>query len=101
MGCVAGRIGAPGNPREGLLTTMILAALGGCWWPIEITPPWMQSLSLALPTGWAMDALHRLVHFGYGAGAAGPHVAALSLGAIVAGWAGALRALPPFAVTAR
>jgi hypothetical protein len=26
---------------------MILAALGGCWWPIEITPPWMQSLSLA------------------------------------------------------
>ena len=48
----------------GVLTTMVLAALGGCWWPIEITPEWMQSLALALPTGWTMDALHKLVNFG-------------------------------------
>ena len=71
-----------------MLTTMILAALGGCWWPIEITPPWMQSLALVLPTGWTMDALHKLVNFGYGAEAAAPHVA-LAASAMVCGWGGA------------
>jgi ABC-type Na+ efflux pump permease subunit len=73
----------------GVLGTMILAALGGCWWPIEITPPWMQSLATALPTGWAMDALHRLVHFGDTAASALPHTAALASGALVLGWIGA------------
>ena len=53
-------------PALGVFATQILAALGGCWWPIEVTPPWMQKLSLALPTGWAMDALHKLVNFGDG-----------------------------------
>ena len=73
----------------GVLTTMILAALGGCWWPIEITPEWMQSLSLALPTGWTMDALHKLVNFGYESSAAAPQVAALAVAAVLCGWAGA------------
>src|SRR5262249_26067522 len=26
----------------GVLASNALAALGGCWWPIEITPAWMQ-----------------------------------------------------------
>jgi hypothetical protein len=26
----------------GVLLTNVLAALGGCWWPIEVTPPAMQ-----------------------------------------------------------
>lgn len=73
----------------GVVTTMALAALGGCWWPIEIAPAWMQSLSLALPTGWTMDAMHRLVSFGDPASAALPHVAALSSSAIAAGWGAA------------
>ena len=73
----------------GVLTTMVLAALGGCWWPIEITPEWMQSLALALPTGWTMDALHKLVNFGYGPAAAAPHVAALAVGTVLCGWGGA------------
>jgi len=72
----------------GVLATLGLAALGGCWWPIEITPPWMQSLALALPTGWTMDALHRLVSFGDPASAALPHGAALFATAAVVGVAG-------------
>jgi ABC-type multidrug transport system permease subunit len=72
----------------GVVATMALAALGGCWWPIEITPPWMQSLALAVPTGWAMDALHKLVHFGYGPSTAVPHVSALIVAALASGWAG-------------
>lgn len=43
--------------------SMVLAALGGCWWPIEITPEWMQGLQMFLPTGWTMDALHKLISF--------------------------------------
>ena len=73
----------------GVLTTMVLAALGGCWWPIEITPQWMQSLSLALPTGWTMDAMHKLVNFGYEWTVALPHVAALAAATVVCGWGGA------------
>jgi len=73
----------------GVLSSLALAALGGCWWPIEITPAWMQSLALALPTGWTMDALHRLVNFGYAPATALPHVAALAAAALVAGWGAA------------
>lgn len=67
----------------GVLGTMALAALGGCWWPIEITPAWMQSLAGFLPTGWTMDALHKLVSFGYGPAAALPHAAALATAALL------------------
>jgi ABC-type Na+ efflux pump permease subunit len=72
----------------GVLVTMVLAALGGCWWPIEVTPAWMQSFALVLPTGWAMDAMHKLISFGYGASAAVPHAAGLAVAALVAGVAG-------------
>ncbi len=73
----------------GVLTSLVLAALGGCWWPIEITPPWMQSLALALPSGWTMDALHKLVNFGFAPAAAAPHVAVLAVAALGAGAAAA------------
>jgi ABC-type multidrug transport system permease subunit len=72
----------------GILTTMVLAALGGCWWPIEITPDWMQTLARLLPTGWAMDAMHKLINFGDPAASALPHVATMAIGALVVGWLG-------------
>jgi ABC-type Na+ efflux pump permease subunit len=73
----------------GVFSTQIMAALGGCWWPIEITPSWMQTAALFLPTGWAMDAIHKLVNFGYDAPVAVPHLAAMLAGALVLGWIGA------------
>jgi len=69
----------------GVLTTNALAALGGCWWPIEITPAWMQSFSKCLPTGWAMSALHNLVNFQHGPASALPHVAAMLLATLATG----------------
>ncbi|MBM4117635.1 ABC transporter permease [bacterium] len=65
----------------GVLAANLLGALGGCWWPIEITPPFMQKLALCLPTGWAMDALHRLVSFGQGPASVLPHVFGMALAA--------------------
>jgi len=73
----------------GLMATMLFAALGGCWWPIEITPAWMQSLQLVLPSGWAMDAMHRLISFGHGPTVVLPHLAALLTAALVVGWVAA------------
>jgi len=72
----------------GVLAANVLAALGGCWWPIEITPDWMQSLAWALPTGWAMDALHHLVSYRSGPAAVLPHVGLMAAVTLVLGfWA--------------
>lgn len=73
----------------GVLSSLVLAALGGCWWPIEITPPWMQNLAMALPTGWTMDAMHKLVSFAYSPATAVPNVVALAGASLAAGWGGA------------
>jgi ABC-type Na+ efflux pump permease subunit len=67
----------------GIIVANVLAALGGCWWPIEITPAWMQKLQLFLPTGWAMDALHKLVSFGAGSASVIPHVVGMLLGSVI------------------
>lgn len=48
----------------GIFATLILAALGGCWWPVEILPAGMKALALALPTGQTMHALVRLMVWG-------------------------------------
>lgn len=69
----------------GVLTGNALGALGGCWWPIEIAPAWMQSLAICLPSGWAMDAMHRLLSFRMGAAAALPHALALCAATIAVG----------------
>jgi ABC-type Na+ efflux pump permease subunit len=69
----------------GVLVSNVLAALGGCWWPIEITPKPMQTLAEFLPTGWTMGALHKLVSFGLPAASALPQVALLFLFALAFG----------------
>ncbi len=63
----------------------VFAALGGCWWPIEITPDFMQKLALFLPTGWMMDAMHKLVSFGASPATTLPHVLGMSFGALLLG----------------
>lgn len=69
----------------GVLASNVLAALGGCWWPIEVTPKPMQQLASFLPTGWTMDALHKLVSFGLPASSALPQAALLALFALLVG----------------
>ena len=54
-----------------------------------MTPAWMQQLALLLPTGWAMDALHKLVSFAYAPPVVLPHLLAMLGGALVLGWVGA------------
>lgn len=73
----------------GVMITMALAALGGAWWPIEITPDWMQTVAIIIPTGWTMDAMHNLVNFGYGPASVLPQLFTILTATVVLAWAGA------------
>ncbi|HZL44567.1 MAG TPA: ABC transporter permease [Verrucomicrobiae bacterium] len=52
-----------------VLASLLMAALGGCWWPLEIGPPALKTIALCTPSGWALQALHQLISFGSGLGA--------------------------------
>ena len=67
----------------GVLTSLVLAPIGGSWWPLFITPPFMQSLAKLTPHGWANDALNRLMLFGAEFGDVLPSMAALLVFAAV------------------
>jgi ABC-2 type transport system permease protein len=70
------------NPEQvsavSIVTTLAMAALGGCWWPIEVVPPVFKAIAFALPTGWAMDGMHKIISFGYGFGAVALNAAVLA-----------------------
>ena len=55
------------------------AAIGGCWWPLELAPPFFQHLAHTVPTGWALDALHQLITFGAGLERALPAIGVVAL----------------------
>ena len=68
----------------GVILSNVLAGLGGCWWPIEVTPLWAQKLAVFLPTGLTMNALHQLVNFGASPASVVPHLCALAIAAALA-----------------
>ena len=50
----------------GWILPLFLSAIGGCWWPLEIVPQWLQIAGHISPAAWAMGALHGLISFGRG-----------------------------------
>ncbi len=48
------------------ILSMLLGALGGCWWSSELMPKWLWTAAHVLPTAWAMDGFHALISFGRG-----------------------------------
>lgn len=47
-------------------SSMMMAALGGAWWPLDITPPFMQRLGHLFPSAWAMDGFQSVILRGAG-----------------------------------
>jgi ABC-type Na+ efflux pump permease subunit len=68
----------------GVILSNVMAGLGGCWWPIEVTPFWAQKLAIFLPTGLTMNALHKLVNFGAAPSTVVPHLCVLAVAAACA-----------------
>ena len=93
LAILLGSIAKTGNQAAnlGAFATMVLAALGGCWWPIEVAPSWMQQIQMLFPTGWTMDALHKLISFGMSWQNVLPHMAVLIAATILIGWMAARR----------
>jgi ABC-type multidrug transport system permease subunit len=67
-----------------VLASMVMAALGGCWWPLEGVPDSLRTLAHVFPTAWALDALHQMITFGGGFAAASRAVGVLVLFAVTA-----------------
>lgn len=68
LGVLAGSVLAAEDRVTGIcvLISLLMAALGGCWWPLEMAPPAAKTIALCVPTGWAMQALNQLITFGNG-----------------------------------
>lgn len=45
----------------GVTISMAMAAIGGCWWPLDFEPAWMRELARWLPTTWTMQAFNDLM----------------------------------------
>jgi ABC-2 type transport system permease protein len=51
-----------------IMLGMVMALLGGCWYPIELFPEFVQNAVKVLPTTWAMQGLLDIVLRGQGIG---------------------------------
>jgi ABC-type multidrug transport system permease subunit len=49
----------------GIFGSMALAALGGCWWPIEIVPETFKTIARLTPSYWSMHGLQSVLYFGH------------------------------------
>jgi ABC-2 type transport system permease protein len=66
-----------------IMLGMTMALLGGCWYPLEMFPQFIQSAVRVLPTTWAMQGMLDLVLRGQGLVAILPEAGVLLLFALV------------------
>lgn len=48
------------------LLALVLAPIGGAWWPLAIVPDFMNVIGHLSPVAWVMDGFHDLIFFGGG-----------------------------------
>jgi ABC-2 type transport system permease protein len=73
------------------ITGLLLAPLGGCWWPFFLYPDWLQNIARITPHAWATTGFNKLMVFGADFGAAVPNMLALLGFAVVFGVIAVLR----------
>ncbi len=68
LGVMIGAFAKTRSQAGGLRTmmAMLLAALGGAWWPLEVTPQAYQAAVKVLPTTWAMTGFNNVILRGLG-----------------------------------
>jgi len=67
------------------ITSLILAPLGGCWWPLFLYPEWLQTIAKITPHAWATDGFNRLMLYGSDFSSAVPNMIALFVFAVIFG----------------
>lgn len=67
----------------GIWTAVLLAPLGGLWWPLEVVGPTMRKIGYAVPTGWAMEAVNSMLAFDAGFREIAPFAAAMAAMTVV------------------
>ena len=60
-----------------VVTALVLAPLGGCWWPLFIMPRWLQTVAKISPHAWATTGFNKLMLFSADFGAVVPEMLAL------------------------
>jgi len=68
LGVMLGAFARTSRQAGGLsvMFSLLMAALGGAWWPMEITPAAYQTAVKVLPSTWAMSGLTDVVMNGQG-----------------------------------
>jgi ABC-2 type transport system permease protein len=67
LGCMLGTLVKTEGQANGLsMLGMVMALLGGCWYPIELFPQFVRTAVKILPTSWAMQGMLDIVLRGQG-----------------------------------
>jgi len=61
-----------------VVTALVMSALGGCWWPLEVVSRPFRIIAMLLPTGWTMKGLNKIIMFGYGLSSVGLNIIVLA-----------------------
>ncbi|MDE3196930.1 MAG: ABC-2 transporter permease [Acidobacteriota bacterium] len=72
FGLLIAGLGKTAEATRGLaiFVTLIMVMLGGAWVPAFLFPQWLQTLTMFIPTRWAMDGLDGMTWRGLGFSAA-------------------------------
>lgn len=73
------------------ITGLLLAPLGGCWWPFFLYPDWLQTIAKITPHAWATSGFNKLMVFGADLSSVVPNMLALLGFAVVFGTIAAWR----------
>lgn len=88
FGLLVASLGKTPEATRGLaiLATLLLVMLGGAWVPSFVFPEWLQSLTLVVPTRWAVDGLEAMTWRAQGLEAAWLPVLAMLAFSALFGW---------------
>jgi len=67
------------------ITALVLAPLGGCWWPLFLYPQWLQNIAKVTPHAWATSGFNKIMVFGADFNAAVPSMLALLVFTVIFG----------------
>jgi ABC-2 type transport system permease protein len=74
-----------------VITSLLLAPLGGCWWPSFLYPDWLQNIAKITPHAWATEGFNKLMLFGASFGDVWSSMVALLVFTVIFGGIGIWR----------